>query len=142
VALSNQFQPVSDLGGALDADLLADRAPMVVRDMELTPSGSNHFKKSDKAALYAQIYVPRLTEPNPPTVKCTYVVMDPKTGKALVGATGMDLASFIQKGSPVIPVAFKLPLDKLDPGEYLLEMQASQGPGDLTQVRTVKFVVQ
>src|SRR5580704_1406977 len=142
VALSNQFQPVSDLGGALDADLLADRAPMVVRDMELTPSGSNHFKKSDKAALYAQIYVPRLTEPNPPTVKCTYVVMDPKSGKALVGATGMDLASYIQKGSPVIPVAFKLPLDKLDPGEYLLEVQASEGPGDLTQVRTVKFVVQ
>ena len=142
VALSNQFQPVSDLGGALDADLLADRAPMVVRDMELTPSGSNHFKKSDKAALYAQIYVPRLTEPNPPTVKCTYVVMDPKTGKPLVGASGMDLASYIKKGSPVIPVAFKLPLDKLDPGEYLLEVQASEGPGDLTQVRTVKFVVQ
>jgi hypothetical protein len=41
----------------------------------------------------------------------------------------------------VIPVAFKLPLDKLDPGEYLLEVQASEGPGDLTQVRTVKFVV-
>jgi VWFA-related protein len=142
VALSNQFQPVSGLGGALDADLLADRAPMVVRDLELTPSGSNHFKKSDKAALYAQVYVPRLAEPNPPTVKCTYVVMDPKTGKALVGATGMDLATYIQKGSPVIPVAFKLPLDKLDPGEYLLEVQASEGPGDLTQVRTVKFVVQ
>jgi len=142
VALSNQFQPVSDLGGALDADLLADRAPMVVRDLQLTPSGSNHFKKSDKAALYAQVYVPRLAEPNPPTVKCTYVVMDPKSGKALVGATGMDLASYIQKGSPVIPVAFKLPLDKLDPGEYLLEVQASEGPGDLTQVRTVKFVVQ
>jgi VWFA-related protein len=142
VALSNQFQPVSGLGGALDADLLADRAPMVVRDLELTPSGSNQFKKSDKAALYAQVYVPRLAEPNPPTVKCTYVVMDPKTGKALVGATGMDLATYIQKGSPVIPVAFKLPLEKLDPGEYLLEVQASEGPGDLTQVRTVKFVVQ
>ena len=142
VALSNQFQQVSDLGGALDADLLADRAPMVVRDVELTPSGSNHFKKSDKAALYAQIYVPRLIQPNPPTVKCTYVVMDPKTGKALIGATGMDLASYIQKGSAVIPVAFRLPLDKLDPGEYLLEVQASEGPGDLTQVRTVKFVVQ
>ena len=142
VALSNQFQPVSDLGGTLDADLLADRAPMVVRDLELTPSGSNHFKKSDKAALYAQVYVPRLTEPNPPTVKCTYMVMDPKTGKALVGATGMDLATYIQKGSPVIPVAFKLPLDKLEPGEYLLAVQASEGPGDLTQVRTVKFVVQ
>jgi hypothetical protein len=142
VALSNQFQEVSDLGGALDADLLADRAPLVVGPFEFTPSGSNRFKKNDKAALYAQVYVPRLTEPNPPTVKCTYVVIDPKTGKPLEGARAVDLTHYIAKGSPVIPVAFQLPLDKLQPGEYLLEMQASEGPGDMTEIRAVKFVVQ
>jgi hypothetical protein len=83
-----------------------------------------------------------MTHEHAPRLYDRYVAMDPKTGKALVGATGIDLASYIQKDSSVIPVAFKLPLDKLDPGEYLLEMQASEGPGDLTQVRTVKFVVQ
>ena len=142
VALSDEFQPVADLGGALDADLLADRTPLVVKDLEFTPSGSNRFKKSEKAALYTQIYVPRLTEPNPPTVKFTYMVMDPKSGKPLVGASAVDVTSYIQKGSPVIPVAFKLPLEKLDAGEYLLEMQASEGPGDLTPISAVKFVVQ
>jgi hypothetical protein len=142
VALSDEFQPVADLGGALDADLLADRTPLVAKDLEFTPSGSNRFKKSEKAALYTQIYVPRLTEPNPPTVKFTYMVMDPKSGKPLVGASAVDVTSYIQKGSPVIAVAFKLPLEKLDAGEYLLEMQASEGPGDLTPISAVKFVVQ
>jgi hypothetical protein len=33
-------------------------------------------------------------------------------------------------------------LEKLDAGEYLLEMQASEGPGDLTPISAVKFVVQ
>ncbi|MGB8440803.1 MAG: hypothetical protein WCE26_15510, partial [Candidatus Acidiferrales bacterium] len=142
VALSDEFQPVSDLGSALDADLLADRTPLVVKDLEFTPSGSNRFKKSEKAAFYTQIYVPRLTEPNPPTVKFTYMVMDPKSGKPLVGASSVDVTSYEQKGSPVIPVAFKLPLEKLEPGEYLLETQASEGPGDLTAISAVKFVVQ
>ncbi|MFZ1976080.1 MAG: hypothetical protein WAU89_24775, partial [Candidatus Acidiferrales bacterium] len=142
VALSDEFQPVADLGGALDADLLADRTPLVVKDVQFTPSGSNRFKKSEKAALYTQIYVPRLTEPNPPTVKFTYMVMDPKTGKPLVGASAVDVTGYVQKGSPMIPVAFKLPLERLDKGEYMLEMQASEGPGDLTPISAVKFVVE
>ncbi len=79
--MSDEIEPIADLGGALDADLLADRVPLVVKDLEFTPSGSNRFKKSEKAALYAQIYVPRLTEANPPTVKFTFIVMDPKNGK-------------------------------------------------------------
>ncbi|MGA8406523.1 MAG: hypothetical protein WB680_05035, partial [Candidatus Acidiferrales bacterium] len=142
VALSDEIEPIADLGGALDADLLADRVPLVVKDLEFTPSGSNRFKKSEKAALYAQIYVPRLTEAKPPTVKFTYIVMDPKNGKPLVGATAVDVTSYIQKGSPVIPVAFTLPVGKLQPGEYLLEVQASEGPGDLTAISAVKFAVQ
>ena len=142
VALSNQFQPVSEMGGTLDADLLADRAPLVVRDLEITPSASNHFKKTDKVAVYAQIYVPRLTDPNPPIVKCALVISDPKTGKSVAGASDMDMTSYIQKGSPVVPIVLKLPVETLAPGEYLLRLQASEGPNDLTQVQAVHFVVE
>jgi len=142
VALSNQIQPVSTMGGALDADLLADRAPLVARDLELTPSGNNHFKKTDKAALYAQIYVPRLVDANPPTVKCALVITDPKTGKSVTGASGLDMTSYIQKGSPVIPIVLKLPVEALAPGKYVLRLQANEGPNDLTEVRAVTFVVE
>jgi hypothetical protein len=142
VALSNQFQPVSEMGGTLDADLLADRAPLVVRNLEITPSANNHFKKTDKVAVYAQIYAPQLADANPPTVKCSYLVADRKTGKALGSMADIDMASYIQKGNAMIPVALKLPVETLPPGEYLLKMQASESGGSLTQIRSVNFAVE
>jgi len=142
VALSDQFQPVSELGSSLDADLLADRAPLVVRNLEITPSGTNHFKKSDKVAVYAQIYAPQLADANPPTVKCTYVIADPKTGKTLGSMAGIDMATYIQKGNTTIPVALKLPVENFPPGEYVLKIQASESGGSLTQIRSVNFVVE
>jgi len=142
VALSNKFQPVSELGGSLDADLLADRAPLVVRNLEITPSADNHFKKTDKVAVYAQIYAPLLTDANPPTVKCTYLIIEPKTQKTLGAVSGIDMAAYIQKGNAVIPVALKLPVDSIPPGEYLLKIQASQSDGALTQIRSVNFSVE
>ena len=140
--MSNQFQPVSELGGTLDADLLADRAPLVVRNLEITPSADNHFKKTDKVAVYAQIYAPQLADANPPTVKCTYLIADPKTGKPLGSLAGIDMTPYIQKGSPVIPVALKLPVENFPVGEYILKIQASQSDGALTQIRSVNFAVE
>ncbi len=142
VAMSNQFQPVSELGGTLDADLLADRAPLVVRNLEITPSADNRFKKTDKVAVYAQIYAPQLATDNPPTVKCTYLIADPKTGKTLGSLAGIDMTPYIQKGNPVIPVALKLPVENFPVGEYTLKIQATQSDGVLTQIRTVNFAVE
>jgi VWFA-related protein len=142
LAMSNQFQPVSEMGGTLDADLLADRAPLVVRSMEVTPSATNHFKKTDKVAIYAQVYAPEAADATPPTVKVTYIVVDPKTGKTLGAVPNIDLANFIQKGNAMIPVALKLPLDNFQPGAYLLKLQASESNGTLTQVRSVAFVIE
>jgi hypothetical protein len=142
VALSNKFQPVSDMGSTLDADLLADRAPLVVRNLEITPSADNHFKKTDKVAVYAQIYAPLLTDANPPTVRCTYLILDAKTQKTLGSVAGIDLANYIQKGNAVIPVALRLPVENIPPGEYLLKIQASQSDGALTQIRSVNFSVE
>jgi hypothetical protein len=142
VALSNQIQPVSEMGSTLDADLLADRAPLVVRNLEITPSADNHFKKTEKVAIYAQIYAPQLADATPPTVKCSYLVVDQKNGKSVGSMAGIDMAPYIQKGNSMIPVALKLPVEALPPGEYLLKMQASESGGSLTQIRSVNFVVE
>jgi VWFA-related protein len=142
IALSNQFQPTGELGGTFEADLLADRTPLVVGKVQLTPSAENHFKKADKVAVYAQIYAPRLAEANPPTVVCTLIVTDLKTGKTVASDTGIDLTQFIQKGNSMIPVGLKLPVETLPPGEYRLKMQASETGRVLSQVRSVNFVVE
>ncbi len=142
VAMSNQMRRISDTESDLDADLLADRLPMIVQGVELTPSGSNHFKKTERVVLYAQIYDPHLVDANPPNVGCEYVVIDQKTGKKVLSTGGIPVANFEQKGNPVIPLALKVPMDAFPPGDYRIEMWAGEAGGAISKVRTVAFTAE
>ena len=139
IALSDQVQAEAGMGGEIEADLLADRTPLVVGGVEVVPSGSNHFKKSELVALYAQVYEPRLADPNPPSLRIAYRVVDLKTGKPVFESQNMDLASAIKKGNPVVPIGLKLPMNDIPAGNYRLDMQAYDTTGSLTSVRTVQF---
>lgn len=139
LALSNQVQPEAGMGGEIEADLLADRTPLVVDGLEVVPSGSNRFKKTEMVALYAQVYEPRLADPNPPSVQIAYRVVDLKTGKPVFQSQNMDLASVIKKGNPVVPIGLKVPMNDIPPGDYRLDMQAYDNTGSLTAIRTVQF---
>ena len=140
IALSSDIEPLANLGGALDADLLAGRTPLVVKNLEIVPSGSNHFKKSDNVALYAQIYDPHLEGDKPAAVKVGYRVVDLKTGQTLFNTGAIDMTAFVQKGSPVIPVALKIPLDRVPPGSYRVDVEALEPGGATTRVRSATFV--
>jgi hypothetical protein len=140
IALSSDLEQLAELGGALDADLLAGRTPLVFRNLDIVPSGSNHFKKTDNVALYAQIYDPHLESDKPPDVKVGYRVVDEKTGQTLFSTGAIDTSAFIQKGSPVIPVALKIPLDHVPPGSYRVDMEALEQGGAVTHVRSAMFV--
>jgi VWFA-related protein len=142
VAMSNQMRRISDTESELDADLLADRLPMIVQGVELTPSGSNHFKKTERVVLYAQIYDPHLVDANPPAVGCEYVVTDLKTGKKVLSTGGIPVANFEQKGNPVIPLALKVPIDTFAPGDYRLEMWAGEAGGAVSKIRSVTFTAE
>jgi VWFA-related protein len=139
LAFSNQIQRVSDVASDLDADLLAGRMPMVVQGMELTLSGSNRFKKTDKVAFYAQIYDPHLSDPNPPAVGCKFTIIDQKTGKQVFSLGPVNVTSFVQKGNPVVPVALKVPVDTFPPGNYRIEMQAGNAAGAVSHTRIATF---
>jgi VWFA-related protein len=138
IALSNQVRKVSDMGVSLDADLLADRAPLIVRQMELVPSGSNHFKKSDQVALYAQVFEPKLTDEKPPIVQVAYAIVDKKTGKQVFATGAIDTSQFVDKGNPVMPLALKVPVNNLPPGAYRLEFVAGE-KGQVLQKRSADF---
>ena len=81
VALSKEIHPVSQMGASLDAALLEDRTPLVTQGLQLVPSGSDQFKKTDRAGFYVEIYDPLLTGANPPKVGIQMVVIDRKTGE-------------------------------------------------------------
>jgi VWFA-related protein len=139
VALSNDMLRVSDQSTALDSQLLADRMTMVVQGIQIIPSDSNRFKKTDNAAIYAELYAPLLAGPSPPQVKVEVVVVDRKTGEKKVDVAA---APPNEAGRAVVPVGLKLPVSILPPGSYQLTLQGLDSAGNATRLRTADFEVE
>jgi hypothetical protein len=142
LVMSNNVQKVSDSGTGLDSVLLENRTPLIISNFEIIPSGSNHFKKSDKVVIYTQIYDPIVLAPNPPGVRIGYRIMDLKTGKQAMASGAIDATPYITKGSPVIAMGLKVPFDDVPPGSYRLDVQAGDLGGAKSTVRSVNFDVE
>ena len=141
VVLSSTLHRVSDMGVALDADLLEGRTPLVVKDFEVIPSGNNKFKKADKVVCYAQIYDPKLNEENPPALHFAYRVTDVKSGKTVLSTGLMDAKDLVVKGDPVVSLGLRVPFDDLQPGNYKLELQAEEPGGASSKIQTAEFEI-
>ncbi len=140
VALSNDIHRVADASTGLDSQLLEDRTPLVVMGFQVSPSASNHFKKTDTAAIYAEVYEPLLQNPNPPEVAYELIVVERKSGqeKFHVG----DRTPKGKAGDPVIPLGLKLPVASLDPGSYRVKLRAVDSVGNFSKTRTADFEVE
>ncbi len=139
VALSNEMSRVADLSTGLDSELLADRKPLVVQGVQIVPSASNRFKKTDNAAVYAEIYAPLLAGPNPPQVGVELTVVDRKTGEK---KSDVAARAPTQAGSSVVAVGLKLPVAGLSPGAYRVELRALDSVGNAAKPRTADFEVE
>jgi VWFA-related protein len=142
LALSNDLRKVSELASGLDAELLADRTPLVARGMQLVPSGANRFTTKDQAAVYVEVYEPLLLTANPPKVALEYIVVDRKDGQKKMDLAVTDTDKSIQPGNPVIPLGLKLPVASLAPGPYRLEIRAVDSVGNATVTRSADFQVE
>ncbi len=140
VALSNSLHRAADISGDLDGQLLEDRTPLLVQGIQISPSATNHFKKTDTAAIYAEVYEPLLKNPNPPEVAYELIVVDLKSGQQKV-----HIGDRIPKGKvgdPVIALGLKLPVSSLDPGAYRLQLRAVDSVGNESKTRLAEFEVE
>jgi VWFA-related protein len=132
VALSKEVRKASDLGTGLDALLLEDRVPLIADGMQLVPYGSHEFKKGDLVAFYTELYEPLLVTGDPktpPVVAFQLRVLDSKTGAQKEDTGLMRVTLPTQAGSPMIPLAAKIPTDALVPGAYQVEIKALDNAG-------------
>jgi hypothetical protein len=141
VVLTNSMQRLTDIPTSLDSVLLEDRTPLVVKGMQINPSGSNRFKKSDTVALYTEVYEPLLTSEKPPVVAAGYKILDRASNKEIFSTGAVHLDDFIQKGSPMIPVGLNIKVKELPPGGYRLVLMAVDAAGNHATNRTVDFDV-
>ncbi len=142
IALSNQLHRVSEMGSGLDAELLEDKRPLVAQGMQITPSASNHFKTTDSAAIYVEVYEPLLTSPNPPKLGLELKVLDRKSGAQKIDAGFTNTASAISAGNPVVPLGMKLPVGSLPAGSYRVEVTALDSAGNSTKPSSAEFEVE
>ena len=142
MALSKEIRRVADVATGLDAELMEDHTPLVTRGMEFVPAASYRFKKTDKAAIYAELYEPLLAGSNPPQVGIQLKVVDRKTGQQKFDSGLSDAQPFMKTGSPVIPLGLKLPVNTLEPGSYRVELTALDSAGRSAKARTADFEVE
>jgi hypothetical protein len=145
VALSRELHKVSDLDVQLDRALLEDRTPLVSRGMELVPSGSLTFAKTEPAAAYLEVYEPLLAAQQPPAagfkVGIDMRFVDQKTGQPKFETGFVTLEPFIKPGNALIAVGMRLPLEKLDPGSYRAEFLAKDTAGNTSVLRSADLQV-
>jgi VWFA-related protein len=141
LALSKEFHPISQTQGELDADLMEGHTPLVIKEMQFVPAADYHFKKTDPAMLYVEVYEPLLTGANPPKLGIEMKILDVKTGQAQMDVGITDTEGLIKMGNPVVPVGLKIPVEKLAPGSYRLELRALDSAGNGSSVRSAEFVV-
>jgi VWFA-related protein len=145
VALSKEIHRLADVGGDLTMAMLDDRKPLIAQGMRITPAGTNHFKMSDTVVLYVEIYEPLLladsSAEKPPLAAVQVRIVDSKTGAQMFDSGGIRIDNYMKPGSPVIPVALKIPSGKLVAGSYRLELVAMDS-ADKQAKRTAEFEVE
>jgi hypothetical protein len=140
LALSNNIRPAAALSTDLDSQMLEDRTPLIVQGVQVSPSASNHFKKTDGAAVYAEVYEPLMKGPNPPVVAFDMKVVERKGGQEKLHVR--QRAPQPKAGDPVIPLGLKLPVATLDTGSYRVELMAMDAAGHSSKTRTADFEVE
>jgi VWFA-related protein len=139
VALSDAAQRLGDIPTSLDSALLEDRTPLVVQGMQITPSGSNRFKRDQTVVLYSEIYEPLLASASPPKIGFGYRIFDRATNKEMFFTGVMPADQFIHAGNAVVPLGLKVAVKDLPPGGYRLMLQAADAAGNKAPNRSVDF---
>jgi hypothetical protein len=141
VALTDNAQQLGDIPTSLDAALLEDRTPLVVKGLQIMPSGTNRFKRDQNVIVYSEIYEPLLTSADPPKIGLGSRIFERASKKEVMFTGVVPADAFIQKGNPVIPVGLKVNVKDLTPGAYCLVLQAVDGAGNKAPNRLVDFDV-
>jgi hypothetical protein len=139
VALSRELHKYGEQDTTLDSELVQDHRPLLTQGMEVIPAASNRFKKSETAAIYVEAYEPLLKQANPPKIGLEIVILDRKTGEKKVDAGVSDTSGSVMAGNPVVPLGLKLPIDRLPPGAYTVQLVAIDSAGNHTKPSSADF---
>ena len=139
VVLSTNWQRVDQIPTEVDATLLEDRKPLIVKGIQINPAAAYTFKKSDSLTLYSELYEPLLKLDPTTRVVTGYRIFDRATNKEVFFTGGVPLDGFVEKGNAVVPFALRVETKDLPPGNYRLVLLAVDGKNNQAPQRPVEF---
>ena len=141
VVLSTNLQKVDEIPTEVDATLLEDRTPLIIKGMQINPAANYQFRKTDNVTLYSELYEPLLKTDPATKVVSGYRIFDKATEKEVFFTGGVPLDNFVQKGNPVVPFALRVEIKDLAPGNYRLVLLAVDGQNNQAPMRPVEFTM-
>lgn len=139
IVFSTNLQRVDEIPTQVDATLLEDHTPLIVKGMQVTPRSNCQFKKTDNVIIYSELYEPLLKTDKPPRVVTGYRIFEKTTNKEMFFTGGIPMDDFIHKGSPVVPFGLKVQLKDLPAGNYRLVLLAVDGNNNQAPQREADF---
>ncbi len=130
------------LGPQAAGALVEDRVPLIARGVLIIPSGSTRFKASESMGIYTEVYDQGLVGAEPPDVGVTFQVKDRKSGAQKLDSGLVQVSGPGTNQGAKVPVGLTLPLAKLGPGAYTLEITAEDSFGARAGKRSVDFDVE
>jgi VWFA-related protein len=141
VVLTTNFQRIDQISSDVDATLLEDHTPLIVKGMQFTPTAVNQFKKSDNIVLYSELYAPLEKSETPPKVGAGYRIFDKATNKEVFFTGVVPLDEFVNKGNAVVPFALKVAVKDLPPGNYRLVLLAADEKGNQASAKETEITL-
>jgi VWFA-related protein len=125
----------------MDQKNIEGSVPMVAAGMQVVPSSSNHFVPGAQPVVYVEVYDPLLESSNP-QMGILFNIVNAKTNQKVYSSNTLPVGGSAHPGNPLVPVIFKLPIDKLPAGVYTLEIWARDSAGNVSESRTGNFSIE
>jgi len=115
--------------------------PLAAAGKEFLPGATNRFAQAEHVYFYTEIYEPSLASPTPASLTLEYRVVDRTSGEVKQDSGMAGVAGYVHPGNSVVPFATTLPVTKLAPGSYRLEVRAGHSSGADRVTRDVDFEI-
>jgi hypothetical protein len=115
---------------------------LVAGGQEFTAAADTQFKKGEALFAYLEVNEPLLATAPETKVQVRLKVSNAQTGELRVDTGFASVSALARRGKSVIPVAEQVAVDKLAPGSYRLDVQATDSAGRSTPWRTANFTVE
>ena len=137
IVLCKRFHPV--LVGAQAAARAPQYVPLTSHGLEFTPTGDMRLDRNQHLIAYFEVYEGVLNTSR--TANFRIQIVDAKTGEMRLD-TGRRPVESEPRHRRIVPIAAEMTLDKLSPGTYVMEVDATDGQGTRSVRRAKEFVIE